>query len=255
MSGKNRSRQRRSQKPTGPGKKGAISGGKVIASRSARTASKAKRQAARASALAAARLTPLLDLGKIWDKIGVVRPVEFRVSFVRPDDLLVCDFLFDNLRLAAEIAEDGSRLLVRRDPAATATLVVELPPQSFGEQAFLDKTGPEVPATPTGTAKFQETSGSVPADNVATPAEALGALPFARIRMAGRSRIAFAMPAGETELPFTLDAILEACRRWPMRLDVNATPEPSTGLFVENPLKDKAVFDKKWLAAITASDD
>src|SRR5262245_13901382 len=87
----------------------------------------------------ASRIQPIVHLGLIWAQRGLERPVEFRVSFARPDDLLVCDFLFDNLRLA------GGQL-VRKDPARSATLVVELPPQSFGERAFLDATGPEVAA-------------------------------------------------------------------------------------------------------------
>jgi hypothetical protein len=52
--------------------------------------------------------------------------------------------------------------------------------------------------------------------NVASPGEPLLPLPSAKIRMAGRSRIAFTMPADETELAFAIEAILDACRRWPM---------------------------------------
>ncbi len=197
-----------------------------------------------------ARITPFVDLGRIWDEIGIARPIEFRVTFARPDDLLVCDFIFDNLRL-----RDGK--LVRRAPVLGATLIVELQPQSFGEQAFLDATGPDVPDTLPAKEQFPETSKDATPDNVpVTTPESLGtSLPFAKIRMAGRSRIAFAMPAEETERPFTLDAILDACRRWPMRLDVNALPEPPSHRFTDDPLKDKAVLNKDWLAMITTSAD
>lgn len=175
------------------------------------------------------RVTPIVDLGKLWQDIGTRHPTEFRVSFVRPEDLLVCDFIFHNLVLPS----DGSNQLVRRNPQRFATLIVELPPQSFGERAFLDATEPEVPKPISEKEKKFEESGSKlsvkpPSKNVATPnAESLGALPFAMIRMAGKSRIAFTMPASETGLAFTLDAILDACRRWPMQLDVNAVPDPN----------------------------
>ena len=185
------------------------------------------RKAARAVVGPGARLRPLVDLGRIWEEIGIARPVEFRVSFARADDLLVCDFVFDNLRLDA-------RRLVRTNPARSATLIVELPPQSFGEQAFLDATGPEDPGPPKG-------------------AEALDPLPFARIRMAGKSRIAFAMPAAETELPFTVDAVLDACRRWPMQLDINAVAEPPARRFLADRLTDGLAFGQTWLVDVTAS--
>jgi hypothetical protein len=196
-------------------------------------------------------ITPLVDLGRIWDEIGKRQPPEFRVSFARPDDLLVCDFVFHNLTLT----DESPKKLIRKDRTKTAKLIVELPPQGFGEQAFLDATGPEVQSTPSGNAKFQETSAAVNADNVASNAEPLAALPFAKIRMAGRSRLVFVMPADELELPYTLEAFLGACRRWPMELDVNAVPEPPSRRFVDKPVKDRAVFNKAWLQMITVSAD
>lgn len=141
------------------------------------------------------RTTPLVDLGRIWHRLSPTPAVGFRVPFARPDDLLVCEFLFDNLTLTGP---GGSRKLIRKNPALSATLIVELPPQSFGEQVFTedDKTR-----------------------------EPLGPLPTAKIRMAARSRLAFLMPTDELDLDFTLDAILGACRRWPMRLEPSALPD------------------------------
>ena len=185
-------------------------------------------------------VAPMADFGKIWDWLGKVQePTEFRVSCIRPDDLLVCDFIFHNLEL--ETTGDGAPKLVRK-PATTATLVVELPPQSFGEQAFLDSTGPEV--TSENIEPFPDTK-NVPETN----AEPLGSLPAARIRMAGRSRIAFTMPADEAELAFTIEAMLDACRRWPMRLDVNAVPDPTPFKFGDFGIHDK------WFQTLVSSDD
>jgi hypothetical protein len=166
----------------------------------------------------------------------------------------VCDFIFDNLRLETEGGDTPK--LVRKDPATAATLIVEFPPQSFGEEAFLDATGPEVPATPAGKDAFPESAApsvGVPRKNVAIPnpeqpIEKLSALATARIRMAGRSRVAFAMPAGETALGFSIEAILDACLRWPMRLDVNAVTDPPRFALAEFGIRDQ------WLAGVAASD-
>lgn len=184
------------------------------------------------------RTTPIVDLGKIWGHIGILSPIEFRISFIRPDDLLVCDFIFENMKLTG----GEPRKLVRRNPAPS-TLIVELPPQSFGEQAFLEPTGPVKE-------KFPENSPNTNPKNVASNGETVGNLPSAKIRMAGRSRIAFYMPGDESELDFTLEAVLSACRRWPMRLDSNAVSEPDFVLL--GALKE---LNADWLttAATTAN--
>ena len=204
------------------------------------------------SRAATLRAVTLVDLSRIWDELGILRPIEFRVTFARSDDLLVCDFIFDNLKL-----DEGK--LVRKVATATATLILEFPPQSFGEQAFLDKTGPDVPNPIPKEEEFDESSKTASPKNVpVSNAESFGSsLPFARIRIAGRSRIAFTMPQNENDLPFTLDAILDAARRWPMRLDSSAAPEPpARGLGVlDDALKDQTFFNKAWLASIATSAD
>ena len=177
------------------------------------------------------------NLGRVWVDAGKLIQ-KFRVSCVRADDLLVCDFVFENLELD-KTGQDAPKL-VRTNPNAATTLIVEFPPQSFGEEAKLDKPGEpgqEIPANLTGKEEFREKFPN-PKDeeppevpltdqNGKTPAgEALVSMASIRIRMSGRSRIAFSMPANETELPFTIEAILAACLRWPMRLSVNAVPDP-----------------------------
>jgi hypothetical protein len=158
-----------------------------------------------------------VDLGLVWKSIHGRAP-EFRVSVRRPDDLLVFDLVFENLELSGEPPR-----LIRTDPDAPALFVVEFPPQSFGEQAFLDVADP----------------GEVDDD----PKEPIvGPLAAARIRMAGRSRVALQMPSDTTSLGYSLVDILAALRTWPMRLDVIAAPDP--GL----------VADRPWLRAMTAGD-
>lgn len=198
------------------------------------------------SASEAARILvrpPLVDIGKILEKLGKARRPQVRVNFVRPDDLLVCNILFDNMRL------DAGKV-VRANPGLVSTLVLEFPPQCFGEEAFLDATGPEVSSNPTGKDKYPEKSAAINDQNTSKAnAEAHGNLPFARIRMAGRSRIAFKMPANEAELQLTAEAVLDACLRWPLALDVNAAPHSwichdRPGMF--------GVLNKGWLEAMTA---
>jgi hypothetical protein len=53
----------------------------------------------------------------------------------RPDDNLVLDLTFDNLRIEPD-GEAAARL-VRENPGRRGILIVELPPQSFGEEASL----------------------------------------------------------------------------------------------------------------------
>jgi hypothetical protein len=180
----------------------------------------------------------IADLGKVWAGIDRFRD-EFRLSFVRPDDFLVCDLIFENLHLDPQKRDEPA--LIRKDENAAATLIVEFPPQSFGEEVFLDSTGQDVPEIKKPRDEFPE---RVPRDQIApedeTPegmvkpknsvkpldAESLERRLPCRIRMAGPSRVAFSMPADEANLLLSIEAILDACRRWPMRLSVNAIPDP-----------------------------
>ena len=169
-----------------------------------------------------------IDLGRIWETIHARAPEEFRISARRPDDLLVFDLVFENLQLA----EGEPARLVRKDPRASAFFLVEFPPQSFGEQAFL------------------ENSGATNPDDTAVPEPIPGFPPVASIRMAGRSRVAFEMPPEADDLPYTLADVLEACRTWPMRLDVNAVPDPE--FLLDRPWLRLATESSSWAAA-TAS--
>ncbi|HEX8679531.1 MAG TPA: hypothetical protein VF683_06215, partial [Chthoniobacterales bacterium] len=131
-------------------------------------------------------------------------------------------------------------------------LIVEFPPQSFGEEAFLDATAPEVPRAPAGEKeKFPEAS-AVKKNTFEANAADLASLARARIRMSGRSRIAFAMPNEETTLDFTASALLDACRRWPMRLDFNALRDQPGSCGPRT--RRLPVFDGAWLTGLVASD-
>lgn len=171
------------------------------------------------------------DIGRLLHDLKPPRG-EFRVPVRRPDDLLVVELAFANLQLAP----DAPPRLVRQNANAQATLIVVFPPQSFGEQAFL-QTAPEIESTlpPEGIGK--EVSEEYPKKNVKTPSGATqppSTLPVSFVRMAGQSRLAFAMPSGQDHLDYTLVGVLEAMRTWPLRLSINAGPDvapPPTGQF------------------------
>jgi hypothetical protein len=166
----------------------------------------------------------------------------------RPDDHLVFDLLVDNL----ELKTDGSPRLERKAPGAAAYLIVEFPPQSFAEEAFLQQSVDPSNGTNTDFTLDKETSrpGNT-RKNIPQPGEPVPPLPSARVRMAGRSRLAFVMPAGETSLPYTLAAVLNAMRTWPLHLDVTALPDPEP-IFVRPGLVEAATLGD-WLTLAIAS--
>jgi hypothetical protein len=127
----------------------------------------------------------------------------------RPGDLLVLGVRLRNLELKTDV--DGPRL-VRQPENAVALLLVDFPPQSFGEEAFLLEEG---------RSPLRPLKGPVPRLKEPVPQ-----LPSARVRMSGPSRLAFTMPPDQSELPYTLAGVLAAMRTWPQSLDVGALPDP-----------------------------
>jgi hypothetical protein len=195
-------------------------------------------------------IRPDFDLGRLIDTIWPGPPREFRVPVRRPDDLLVFDLLVENL----ELRTDGSPRLEKKDLSAAAYLIVEFPPQSFAEEAFLQQSLDPSTGTTTDFSLGKEVSTDLPEDlkqNVPRPGEPVPPLPSARARMAGRSRLAFSMPAGETRLAYTLAAVLNAMRTWPLHLDVNALPDPER-VFVQPGLVDTLSLGD-WLKSAVAS--
>jgi hypothetical protein len=128
---------------------------------------------------------------------------------------------------------------LRLDRASSdAYMIVEFPPQSFGEQAYLE-VAPEVTMEPNPKDDIEVTSHpgypdkNVNGGNETPPAE----LPAARVRMSGTSRVVVAMPDDVTSVPFDLSSMLGALRDWPMRLDFNAVRDPVRTLIEFDPLR------------------
>jgi len=132
----------------------------------------------------------------------------FWASVRRPSDLAVFEAGFENLKLDANTPPN----LVRTDTARDAFLIALLPPQSFGEQAYLSATGPN---------KADDTAdaGQYP----------LNPMPSSKIRMSGKAKLVFTMPASVTSLPYTVAGVMQAMRDWPQWLDLIAAPPPIPG--------------------------
>jgi len=166
----------------------------------------------------AIRLAEARVLGRII--ASDVAKVGWRVKVVRPDDLLVLEFGF------LDFTRDGDTL--RRSGAGKARLVVTHQTQSLADEAYVKLEGQgDYEADPTMQGHQPDPAPAPPPPG--TPPAAVPPSPGipakVPIRAAGPSRLVFAMPEGEDSLPFTLDALLDACRRWPLHLDSAAQPE------------------------------
>ena len=145
-----------------------------------------------------------------------------RISVRRPNDLLLFDATFSGYFLK----KDPTRL---ERSSADAFIVFEFPPQSFGEEAFLETAAQTFSKPPIPLDEQTEVSKDphYPKKNVEDnkPDDPAKALPVSRIRMARPSRIAVTMPGELTTLGYDLASLLAALRDWPMRLDANAVSD------------------------------
>ncbi len=191
----------------------------------------------------------VVDLRLLLERVRPLWPVDPQYTLRRPEDLAVGTIVAHNLR----VSPGAPPQLVRSNPAAESYLIFVLPPQSFGEEAFLDATdpgkneGPEVTDAP-GYPKKNSPGNNPPGK----PADPTGPLPAAKMRMSGTSRIAVTMPAGLSAVDFTFEKVLEACRTWPLRLDLNAAPEPRI-LGLRPELLGAVPLDSQWLQTVVAS--
>lgn len=113
-----------------------------------------------------------------------------RLSLVRPDDMLVLEFGFSNLRLS-----DDGKQLVRIERAQPAVLSVQLPPQHLAETTYGETEQGQAPAGP-------------------PPVAAVAAAP---------SRLSFTLGDEVDSIPFSVDALLGWEALLP-RLAPNALP-------------------------------
>lgn len=143
----------------------------------------------------------------------------WRARAVRPDDMVILDFTARGLR------RRGAEL-IRSEAGQPGTLIVAHQPQSIADGAYLETTGQGDYSADT------KLSGREPPPAAIPPANAPYPTPVP-LRAAGPSRLAFTMPDNENALPLTLDALLDACRRWPLALDGAARSDGGTLTILE----------------------
>ena len=135
----------------------------------------------------------------------------WRARVIRPDDMVVLELSVQGLRRLGAT-------LVRSEAGQPGTLIVGHQPQSIADAAYLETTGQS------DYSADSKLSGREPPPLSVLPAKAAYPTPVP-LRAAGPSRVAFTMPDDEDALPLTLDALLDACRRWPLALDGAARPD------------------------------
>jgi hypothetical protein len=134
--------------------------------------------------------------------------VSFKTSVVRPADLLTMDLEFVNLE-----RQNGTLV---RTPAGQALIILTLPPQNLAEALFQEVHSDRnfendpLPANPTDACS-----------NCPTP-------PIAAF-LSGPTRLVFEIDESVSEIPYTLEGILCACRTFPLRTPAGAsqTLEPA----------------------------
>lgn len=157
----------------------------------------------------------LADAGLIAELVDSALVAALPLQVIRPDDLLVLEFRFVNLRRSAG-------RLRRRTAGQAALLVVDHQPQSFGEEAVpeIDGSKQQAYASAPDLNPYANQPPPPPPSPPKPPAPAQAAT-----RIAGPSRLVFEMPADEGSIEWTLEALLAACRRWPLRLASTATED------------------------------
>lgn len=132
---------------------------------------------------------------------------------VRPDDMAALRIELVNLTVVA-----GPAPVVRRSGAGPAFLILHFPPQAVGEQVFSQVAQPSKENGPPD--EWVDT----PKGRVENEVHAKNVLPPPILaRIAGESRIAFAVP-DPFEAPYTLAGLLDACQRLAPSVAANALP-------------------------------
>ena len=135
----------------------------------------------------------------------------FRTRVFRPEDQLYLEFEFlnvvfnppDQLNAGSVTGNGGSYL------------VVHFQTQNIAEQAFFE------------TGNFEQTDEEIAAGQPTPPAvsETLPPPGYLKLRLAGRSRLVFRIPAGES-VPYTVEGLLEAMSRLPLNVNPVSRYQP-----------------------------
>ncbi len=141
-----------------------------------------------------------------------------RVSFVRPEDLLVLDIEFINMSVGES---RGSRQSISPNGSGSSYIILHFAPQNIAEQAFFE-TDKKVPV---GIPKNSDGSPHEPPDpDQGKSSDDNPTPPPVQSRFSGPSRLVFKVPGGATPIPYSLEAILERCRQYALSVPPSALP-------------------------------
>jgi hypothetical protein len=139
------------------------------------------------------------------------------VPVLRPDDLVLLEIGWSGLELrAAGEGPDGAASLVT-DGSNDGALLVRLPPQAIEEDAYFEEATDEQQGE-----GIQENTvvDELPPPGVRdqSPPDVVGS------RLAAASRLAFTVPNDFPPIPFTVEGLLDALTRLPLRVHPSALP-------------------------------
>ena len=188
-----------------------------------------------------------------FQRFTLVNP---RFSVVRPDDLLALTFEFINLTVDVSAPNKPPQLVHRLTktgkgsaPPAPPYLAVHIQGQNIAEQAFFQvESAVAVPANP------DPLHTNLPPDpDAGKKGEFPDGTPHFPVdkRLAGESRLVFAMPAGFTALPLTLQALLDWAQLIP---SVPPTALPAGGYTkapIADPLPTETSLEIPWRLQIS----
>jgi hypothetical protein len=149
----------------------------------------------------------------------------YTYAIIRPDDLLAIRMEYHGFEL--RLGDANPPRLVRT--ATDAVVIAHFPPQQIAEQAFFEVAdGYPVSSS--------DPDGSSGPDNIPAPGNVLRIL-------AGPSRLAFDVPASITEIPYTIEGVLD-WRRFTQRVVSTALPAGgSTSDAVSEPQPDQTAIE------------
>ncbi len=138
-----------------------------------------------------------------------------RVSFVRPEDLLVLDFEFVNMSLSA-----GPNQMLT-STGGSSYIILHFAPQNIAEQAFFEADK----KVPVGIPKNADGSAHQPPDpDQGKSSDESPTPPPVQSRFSGPSRLVFKVPNGARPIPYDLESLLERCREYSLSVAPTALP-------------------------------
>ena len=134
----------------------------------------------------------------------------------RPGDpaLRVEDLVAMRIELRKAQVHAGPPPVIRTNGSGKGMLILHLPPQTLGEEAFYQSPPPNLDEPP----ESAETENALRE-------------PPVRARAAGESRLAFELPP-HTEIPYSLEGVLSAIPDLKLLVAANAKPRGKTGLVI-----------------------